>query len=211
MSSVLAAIGRAGIVPVVTVDDAGAAPRLAEELAAGGLGVVEITLRTSAGLEAIGRASADASGAVVGGGSVLSAEAARQAIDRGARFLVCPGLAPEVIEVANERNVLVIPGVATATELLRAVEFGATVVKLFPAEVIGGVALIDALAAVWPNVSFVPTGGIDAGSAARYLGHDRVLAVGGSWMVDRSAVAAEDWPAIRARAVACARLVESVR
>lgn len=211
MNSVLAAMGGAGIVPVVTVDDAGHGTMVTAELLAGGLGVVEITLRTQAGLDAIGRSVADVPDAIVGAGSVLSAEAARRAIDRGARFLVSPGLAEDVLRVADERGVVALPGVATATELLRAAELGANVVKLFPAAVIGGLALIDALAAVWTGVSFVPTGGIDSDNAAAYLRHDRVLAVGGSWMVDRAAVAGGDWAAVRAGAAACARLVESVR
>lgn len=211
MNSVLAAIGGAGIVPVVTVDHAAQGSMVAAELLAGGLRVVEITLRTPAGLDAIARSVAEAPDAIVGAGSVLSAEAARQAIDRGARFLVSPGLAEDVVRVAGERGIVAIPGVATATELLRAAELGASVVKLFPAEVIGGLALLDALAAVWTGVSFVPTGGIHPDNAADYLRHDRVLAVGGSWMVDRAAVARGDWAAVRAGAAACARLVESVR
>ena len=210
MSSALQAIGRAGIVPIVTLDDARLGQRLVEELVAAELPVVEITLRTPAGMEAIERAVANVAEAIVGAGSVMSADAATEALERGARFLASPGLAADVVQVAQEADVAVIPGVATATEVLHAVELGVTVVKLFPAEVIGGLALVDALAAVWPTVSFVPTGGIDADTVGSYLDHDRVLAVGGSWMIDRTTVATGDWAAVRAAAQACARLVESV-
>ena len=117
-----------------------------------------------------------------------------------------PGLDEGVIATARDRGVSVIPGIATATELMRAIQLGVDVVKLFPAEVVGGVGMIASLSAVWPDVRFMPTGGISPANARRYLALRQVLAVGGSWMVPRSAVAAGDWASITAAASAALEL-----
>lgn len=199
-------IGRVRIVPVLTVDDAGEAVALVRALADGGLTAVEITLRTPAAVEAIRRATNAVPGAIVGAGSVTSAGLAGAALDAGARFLVSPGLDDGTIEYARSRSAPVLPGVATATELLRAVHLGLDVVKLFPAEQIGGPALIEAFAAVWPDVRFIPTGGVTAASAPAYLALPHVLAVGGSWMVNRRAVGNRDWESVVSDAVAAAGL-----
>ena len=197
------------VLPVVTIDDAASAPALAETLAEAGLPVIEITLRTDAALDAIRRASAEARSAIVGAGSVTSVGAAIAAIDAGARFLVSPGLDADVVRIAVERAVPMIPGVATATELQHAVNVGCSVVKLFPAELLGGPPLVEALSAVWRDVRFVPTGGISARNVARYLALTEVLAVGGSWMAPRTAIAAGDWTAIAAAASTAVRLAEA--
>jgi 2-dehydro-3-deoxyphosphogluconate aldolase / (4S)-4-hydroxy-2-oxoglutarate aldolase len=194
------------VLPVVTIDDAADAPALVRALTGAGLAVVEITLRTDAALDAIRRASAEVPDAIVGAGSVTSATLATAAIDAGARFVVSPGLDPDVIRIADDEGVPAIPGVATATELQRAVHLGCSVVKLFPAELIGGPELIGALSAVWGDVRFVPTGGITEANAGRYLAHARVLAVGGSWMAPRVAIATRDWSTIASAASAAARL-----
>ncbi len=173
--------------------------------------MVEITLRTSAGIDAIGRVSSTLPTAIVGAGSVVSVAQTIAAIDAGARFIVSPGLDEEVVNTAREHGVPVIPGIATATELLRATALGVDVVKLFPAEVVGGTDLIRALSAVWADVRFMPTGGISAANAGSYLALDQVLAVGGSWMVPRSAVAAHDWASITAAAAAARELTREVR
>ena len=193
--SVVDSIGDIRIVPVLTIDDAGHAADLVSALVAGGLAVAEITLRTPAGIEAIRRVAADVPAAIVGAGSVTTAGAAAAAIGAGARFIVSPGLDEGVIATAHDRGVPVIPGVATPTELMRALAMGVNVVKLFPAEVVGGVEMIAALSAVWPDVRFIPTGGISPTNAPRYLALNQVLAVGGTWMVPRSAVASGDWGA----------------
>jgi 2-dehydro-3-deoxyphosphogluconate aldolase/(4S)-4-hydroxy-2-oxoglutarate aldolase len=189
-------LGRVRVVPVLTIDDADDAAPLIAALVDGGLTAVEITLRTPAGLDAIRLASAHCPDALIGAGSVVSAAAAIDAIDAGARFLVSPGLDPGTVAVAQERGVAVIPGVATATELLHATSLGVEVVKVFPAEQVGGPALIRAFAAVWPDVRFMPTGGISAATAPAYLALPQVLAVGGSWMVPPSAVRDRDWSAV---------------
>lgn len=205
-TDVIDVIGRARVVPVLTVDEPDDAVQLVRALVAGGLSAVEITLRTPTGLEAIRRSTLEVPSAVVGAGSVTSATRAAQAIDAGARFVVSPGLDDGVIEVALNSSVPVLPGVATATELLRAVHAGVIAVKLFPAEQLGGPALIQAFSAVWPDVRFMPTGGITATSAPTYLALPQVLAVGGSWMVNQTAVDRRDWTSVTADASAAARL-----
>lgn len=202
----LEALAGVRILPVVTIDDAADAPPLVAALVRAGLTTVEITLRTDTAVDAIRRATSEVPEAIVGAGTVTSVALATAAIDAGARFIVSPGLGSDVVEVAGERDVPAIPGVATASELQRAVRLGCSIVKLFPAEVIGGPRLIDALSAVWPDVRFVPTGGVTASSLGTYLTLPQVFAVGGSWMVPRSAVAARDWAAVTDAATAAARL-----
>lgn len=197
---VIDAIGAVRIVPVLTIDHARDAPGLTSALVAGGLPVVEITLRTPAGIAAIRRAAAEVPAAIVGAGSVTTADAATMAIEAGARFIVSPGLDEGVITTAQDRAVPVIPGIATATELMQAMALSVDVVKLFPAASIGGVGMVTALSAVWPEVRFMPTGGISPANAREYLALRQVLAVGGSWMVPRAAVAARDWASVTAAA-----------
>jgi 2-dehydro-3-deoxyphosphogluconate aldolase / (4S)-4-hydroxy-2-oxoglutarate aldolase len=204
---ILEQIRRARVVPVVTVRDAADAVPLAESLAGAGLPVVEITLRTAAGLDAI-REAAAVRGAVVGAGTVTTEEQATAALDAGARFVVSPGLVEEVVIACRDRGILALPGIATPTELLRAVALGAGVVKLFPAAVLGGPAMVRALAALNPELGFVPTGGIDLETARDYLAIPQVIAVGGSWMVPGSVLAARDWPAVAELARECATLRE---
>lgn len=199
-------LGTTRVLPVVTLDDADLAVPLVAALVDAGLTVVEITLRTDAALEAIRRVVDAAPGAIVGAGTTTSAGLARAALEAGARFLVSPGLDPDVIDEAADHGVLAIPGVATPTEVQRAVQLGCSTVKLFPAEIVGGTRLIEALSAVWPDVRFVPTGGISPANAATYLSLAPVLAVGGSWMVPRDSVVTRDWAAVTAAAAAAARL-----
>lgn len=202
----LARLTAARILPVVMIDDATDAPALVAALVGAGLATVEITLRTDAALDAIRRAAAEVPEAVVGAGTVTSGALATAAIDAGARFVVSPGFGADVIDVAGERGVPAIPGVATATELQRAVQLECSIVKLFPAEVIGGPRWIDALSSVWPQVRFVPTGGITASNAGNYLTLPQVLAVGGSWMVPRAAIVDRDWTTVTHAAYAAAHL-----
>jgi 2-dehydro-3-deoxyphosphogluconate aldolase/(4S)-4-hydroxy-2-oxoglutarate aldolase len=199
-------IGRVRVVPVLTVDDPGEAVELVRALVAGGLPAVEVTLRTPTGLESIRRASVEVPAAIVGAGSVTSAAQATEAVGAGARFVVSPGLDDGVIAVASDASVPVLPGIATATELLRAVGAGLQAVKLFPAELLGGPALVSAYSAIWPEVKFMPTGGVTAATAPAYLALAQVLAVGGSWMVNAAAVGAQDWTTVTADATAAAEL-----
>ena len=155
---------------------------VAEALAAGGLPVAEVTFRTAVAGAAIGRIAAETD-VLVGAGTVVRPEQVDEAVEAGARFIVTPGLSLRVIERCRELDVLVIPGVATATEVIAALDQGLDLLKLFPAEAAGGVALLRALRGPFPHARFVPTGGISAANAASYLALPSVAAVGGSWMV----------------------------
>ena len=195
MAEVLAAITAARLVPVVVIDDPAAARPLAAALQRGGLGCAEITLRTPAAEEAIRVMAADP-GLVVGAGTVLNAAQAARAIDAGARYVVTPGLSLEVVRHCQARSVPVFPGVATATEALAALDAGVPTVKFFPAEPLGGVAMLRALSAPLPMLRFIPTGGITPANLAGYLRHPAVLAAGGSWMVAAGLLRAGDFAEI---------------
>jgi 2-dehydro-3-deoxyphosphogluconate aldolase/(4S)-4-hydroxy-2-oxoglutarate aldolase len=209
IDAVLGLLRAARVVPVVTITDAASAVPMTAALVDGGLPAVEITLRTAAGLDALRAAvSAAVPGALVGAGTVTTAEACEAAIDAGARFVVSPGLVEAVVAVCARHGVLALPGIATPTELLRAITLGCRTVKLFPASVLGGPPMIRALAALGTGTGFVPTGGIGLDTAPAYLAIPDVVAVGGSWMVPADRLSAGDWPGIRDLAAACAVLRE---
>jgi 2-dehydro-3-deoxyphosphogluconate aldolase/(4S)-4-hydroxy-2-oxoglutarate aldolase len=170
------------LIPVIVIDDARHAVPLAEALVAGGLPVAEVTYRTPAADRAI-RAMASNSKLLVGAGTVTRAEQVDRAVASGARFVVSPGFSADVISRCTDLGVPVLPGVSTPTDVMRALETGIETVKFFPAEAMGGVATVRALAAPFPDVRFVPTGGVNPGTMADYLRLDVVAAVGGSWMV----------------------------
>lgn len=177
------------LLPLIDVATPEPMPGLATALRAGGLPVAEVALRRQGSLRAL-RALAAEGGVLVGAGTVITATHAADAVAAGARFLVSPGYSPSVAAEASQQGVPFIPGVATATELMAALEAGITTVKFFPAGTSGGAAAIRALSAVAPDARWVPTGGIDAASAAEYLDIPAVLAVGGTWMTPRSVVEA---------------------
>ena len=195
MTEVLEAIAAARLLPVVVIDDAQAAPPLAAALQRGGVRCAEITLRTPAAEAAI-RAMAQDPGMLVGAGTVLNAAQAAQVIDAGARYIVTPGFSLEVVRHCQARSVPVFPGVATASELLAALDAGIETVKFFPAEPLGGVSMLKALAAPFGMMRFIPTGGITAANLAGYLRHPAVTAVGGSWMVAASLLKAGEFDEI---------------
>jgi 2-dehydro-3-deoxyphosphogluconate aldolase/(4S)-4-hydroxy-2-oxoglutarate aldolase len=176
-------IGRLGVLPVVELASPDAAAPLAEALLAGGLDAAELTLRTPAGLEAIRTVRARYPEMLIGAGTVRTLDDAKRSVEAGAQFLVSPGTNLEVVAFAREAGVPALPGVCTPTEVDAAVRAGADVVKLFPAEAVGGVPLLKALAGPFAEVAFVPTGGIRAGNLAEYLSLPNVVACGGSWMV----------------------------
>jgi 2-dehydro-3-deoxyphosphogluconate aldolase/(4S)-4-hydroxy-2-oxoglutarate aldolase len=208
--AVLERIRAARVVPVVTIADAGGAVPLTEALVAGGLPVVEITLRTPAGLGAMREAAAaGVPGAIVGAGTVTTADAAEAAIAAGAAFVVSPGLVEEVVQTCDRHGVLALPGIATPTELLRAIALGCRTVKVFPASILGGPAFVKAIAALGSGAGFVPTGGVTADSAPAYLALPEVVAVGGSWMVPADRMRDGDWDAVRSLAAGCAALREA--
>lgn len=171
----------ARIMPVLTVPSAATAGPLADALTAGGARCAEVTFRTP-DAEQVLKTMAAHGGLTVGAGTVLNPEQAERAVAAGARFVVSPGFDEDVIATCRELGVPVVPGIATATELMRALKAGLDTVKLFPAEALGGLPTLRALAAPFPQARFVPTGGIDAARLPAYLTHPAVLAVGGSWM-----------------------------
>ncbi|MFD5593159.1 bifunctional 4-hydroxy-2-oxoglutarate aldolase/2-dehydro-3-deoxy-phosphogluconate aldolase [Streptomyces griseorubiginosus] len=189
-------LAEARIVPVLTVPDPRTAAPLARALAAGGARCAEVTFRTP-DAEQVVKAMAAEGGLAVGAGTVLTAEQAERAVAAGARFIVSPGLDDEVVAKCRELAVPVVPGVASATELMRALRAGLDTVKLFPAEPLGGRAMLRALAAPFPGVRFMPTGGIDAAALPGYLAEPSVLAVGGSWMATAALLASGDYEEIR--------------
>jgi len=204
-AATLEQLGAIRIVPVVTIDDADRAPDVAAALAAGGIGCAEITLRTPRGLEAIRRA-ASISDIVVGAGTVLTVEQVDLCVDAGAQFLVSPGFDDEVVARAQFHDVAILPGVATATEIQRALRARIDVVKFFPADRLGGLDTIAALSAPFADVRFVPSGGVNPTNAVQYLRHPAIFGISGSWMVTREAIAAGDYDAIAELSRAAASL-----
>jgi 2-dehydro-3-deoxyphosphogluconate aldolase/(4S)-4-hydroxy-2-oxoglutarate aldolase len=199
-----------GVVPVVVLEDASDARPLAAALAAGGLPLAEVTFRTAAAADAL-RALADDPALHVGAGTVVRPEQVDEAVAAGARFVVSPGLSQHVGERCREHGVPVVPGVATASDVMAALDLGLDVLKLFPAEACGGVATLKALAGPFPDVRFVPTGGISAANAASYLTLPSVAAVGGSWMVAPQLVRSGDFDGVTRLAAEAVALVAEAR
>ncbi len=170
------------VLPVIVLDDAAHALPLADALAAGGMPIAEVTFRTAAAAEGIRRIASERSDILVGAGTVLSTDQVQQALDAGAQFIVSPGLNPRVVEYCQTRGVPIFPGVCTPTEIEQARALGLRVVKFFPAEVMGGAGFIEAIASVYRDMEFIPTGGIKREMLARYFATGRVVACGGSWM-----------------------------
>jgi 2-dehydro-3-deoxyphosphogluconate aldolase/(4S)-4-hydroxy-2-oxoglutarate aldolase len=182
----------APVVPVLVVEDAGAARALAEALVAGGLPALEVTLRTPAALDAI-RAMAEVPGGAVGAGTLLTPADVRAAKAAGATFGVSPGATDRLIAACEDEGLPLLPGAATASEIIALFERGYTVQKFFPAEQAGGAAYLRSIASPLPAVKFCPTGGIGMGNAREYLSLPNILCVGGSWVAPKAAVAAGDW------------------
>jgi 2-dehydro-3-deoxyphosphogluconate aldolase/(4S)-4-hydroxy-2-oxoglutarate aldolase len=189
-------LGTTRVVPVITIADAETAVPLAHALVRGGLPVLEITLRTDAGLESIQRVADEVPDAVVGAGTVATPQQLHAARAAGARFIVSPGCTDSLATAAAEAGGPFLPGAATASEVLRLLEWGISLMKFFPAETSGGVAALRALGAPFPQVSFCPTGGIDLRRAPAYLALPNVVCIGGSWMVPGDLIAAAEWDAI---------------
>jgi 2-dehydro-3-deoxyphosphogluconate aldolase/(4S)-4-hydroxy-2-oxoglutarate aldolase len=196
-TDVLARLRAARVVPVITIDDPEDAVPLARALADGGLTCVEITFRTARASEALRRIASEVPEVLAGAGTVLTPRQAQLARDAGAQFLVAPGFGPRVVDWALEREMAIYPGIATPTEIEAALEKGLTTLKFFPAEPMGGLAFIKAIAAPYVDVSFMPTGGINAANVAAYLAFKRVVACGGSWMAPADWIATKQFERIR--------------
>ncbi|MCK5746245.1 MAG: 2-dehydro-3-deoxy-phosphogluconate aldolase [Oricola sp.] len=188
------------VIPVIVLDDAKVAVPLAKALVAGGLPAIEITLRTDAALESIRRVAAEVPEALVGAGTILNAAQFDEAVAAGSKFIVSPGLTPELVEAANGSPVPLLPGAVTSSEIMAALEDGYSLLKFFPAEQAGGAAYLKSLSSPFGAVRFCPTGGVSAKNAPDYLSLPNVLCVGGSWVAPKDAVSGGDWDRITALA-----------
>lgn len=188
------------VIPVIVIDRVDDAVPLAEALVAGGVRVLEVTLRTAAGLPAMAAMARAVPEAIVGAGTVRNVADLRAARDAGAQFAVSPGFVPEVGQASRDLGLPLLPGVATASEVMAAQMQGFDFLKLFPAVPVGGLALLKALAGPFPDVAFCPTGGITPQNAGDFLALPNVRVCGGSWLTPGDIVAQRDWPAITALA-----------
>jgi 2-dehydro-3-deoxyphosphogluconate aldolase/(4S)-4-hydroxy-2-oxoglutarate aldolase len=196
----------APVIPVYTPADAAEAVQVGRALQRGGLPVIEVTLRTPAALDAVRAITAEVPDMVVAVGTVLDAAQLAAARQAGARFAVSPGATPRLLAAARDVGLPLLPGVATASELMAAMETGLDTFKFFPAVPAGGVAMLQALAGPFPAARFCPTGGITPASAPDFLAQPNVLCIGGSWLTPKGLLAAADWPAIGQLARATATL-----
>ncbi|MBO7354271.1 MAG: bifunctional 4-hydroxy-2-oxoglutarate aldolase/2-dehydro-3-deoxy-phosphogluconate aldolase [Lachnospiraceae bacterium] len=196
MNDVLVRLGKIGIVPVIALDDAKDALPLGKALLAGGIACAEVTFRTAAAEEVIRTLTRELPEMLTGAGTVLTTEQVDRAVAAGAKFIVSPGLNPKVVEYCVNKGIPVTPGCSSPSDIEVALEYGLEVVKFFPAEAAGGIAMIKAMSAPYSGVKFMPTGGINSGNINNYLSFNKVLACGGSWMVDKKLVAAGNFAEI---------------
>jgi 2-dehydro-3-deoxyphosphogluconate aldolase/(4S)-4-hydroxy-2-oxoglutarate aldolase len=183
----------APVIPVVVLHEPADATPLAQALLAGGVPIIEITLRTPKALDVIRIITDNVPGAVVGAGTVTSPGLVRQAVDAGAQFLVSPGTTDRLLDAMDDAGVPCLPGVASASEVMRLLERGQREMKFFPAEASGGRAFLSAMASPFPDARFCPTGGITPATAPLYRELDNVGCVGGTWLTPRDAIATQDW------------------
>lgn len=195
------------LVPVVMMDDAARAVDTAKAMLAGGVDIMEITLRTDAGLDAIEQVAKGCPEVLVGAGTVMSLKKCKEAVRRGAKFIVSPGYDPEIVDYCVKNGVDVLPGCVTPTEITAARNAGLRVVKFFPANVYGGISAIKALSAPFSDIRFVPTGGVGPKNLAEFV-TSAVFAVGGGWLCDRKAVNSGNYAAVTE---ACREAVEIVK
>lgn len=192
------------VVPVLVVDDATIAAPLAQALVDGGLHVLEVTLRTPAALDVITEMN-KVEGAVVGAGTLLGGGDVDDAVEAGAQFGVSPGSSDDLLDACNRHNLPLLPGAATATEVMRLRSLGFNMLKFFPAEAIGGIPVLKGISGPIPDVNFCPTGGVSTANYKDYLALPNVVCVGGSWIVTPQLIADQAWDTIRDRAAAVSR------
>jgi len=204
-------LGKLGVIPVIKIEQVEHAIHLANALDKGGLPCAEITFRTEAAEQAIENIAASHPGFVVGAGTVLSVIQAQKAVNAGAHFIVSPGFDHKVVDWCLKHNVVVIPGVATPTEVLMALDKGLHLVKFFPAEALGGLPMLEAISAALIGVEYIPTGGITAANLEAYLRLPMVFAVGGSWLATSKMISAGDFAGIRSLTAEAVDIVQKVR
>lgn len=211
MNEVLERLGKIGIVPVLVLEDAKDANNLGRALMEGGLPCAEVTFRTEAAEESIRILSRTYPEMLLGAGTVLTIEQVDRAVNAGASFIVSPGTNPEVIEYCVKKNIPIVPGTCTPSNVETCLEYGLELVKFFPAEPCGGLDFIKAIAAPYTGVKFMPTGGISAVNVKEYLKYDRILACGGSWMVKKDLIKAGDFDTIKELTQEAAAIVKEIR
>ena len=200
-----------GIVPVVVLKEVAQALPVAQALLAGGINVMEITFRTAAAKESIATVAREMPEMMVGAGTVVNLRQLEEAAQAGAQFIVSPGSSAELIEASLERQLAIVPGVATPSEIMIGLELGLKVFKFFPAETYGGLKAIKALSGPFPQIRFIPTGGIKQDNAGEYLKNPGIIAVGGSWMVSADLIRAGRFDEITERSRMAVELARAVR
>ena len=211
MNTVLEKIRKMGIVPVVVIENEKDAVPLADALCNGGLACAEVTFRTAAAGEAIRLMKEAHPEMLVGAGTVLTVDQVDRAVQAGAEFIVSPGFDPEIVDYCLEKEIPVLPGCISPSEVAQAVKRGLKTVKFFPAEQAGGVAMIKAMAAPYTGIKFMPTGGINAKNLEDYLSFDKIICCGGSWMVKGELVKTGAFDKIKELTAEARNLVESIR
>ena len=211
MEEAIKRFSEVGIIPVVVLNDAKDAEPLGQALMEGGLPAAEVTFRTDAAEESIRIMSEKFPDMLVGAGTVLTIDQAERAIAAGAKFIVSPGFDPEIVQFCLDRDIPVCPGVQTPTEVIQAYKFGLDHVKFFPAENAGGLAMIKAVGAAFPNMKFMPTGGISASNVTEYLENSKIFCCGGSWMVKGDMIKAGEFDKIKEKVAEAAAIVKKVR
>ena len=211
MNPILEQLSKFGVVPVVVLNDAKDAEPLAKALCDGGLPCAEVTFRTAAAEESIRTMTEKYPEMLVGAGTVLTTEQVDRAVAAGAKFIVSPGFDPEIVDYCLEKEILVLPGCVTPSEVAQGVKRGLKVLKFFPAEQYGGVATIKAMAAAYVGIQFMPTGGINPKNVKDDLACDKIFACGGSWMVKGDMIEAGEFDKIEALTKEAVAIIKEVR
>ena len=211
MNAILEQMSKFGIIPVVVINDVKDAEPLAKALCDGGLPGAEVTFRTDAAEESIRIMAEKFPNMLVGAGTVLTTEQVDRAVAAGAKFIVSPGLNPRIVKYCVEKGIVITPGTTNPSDVEQAIENGLEVVKFFPAEPAGGLKMIKAMAAPYVGMKFMPTGGINPNNVRDYLAYDRIIACGGSWMVDGKLVNAGEFDKITELVKEAVQIVKEVR
>ena len=204
-------VAACGVVPVVVLEDAAQAVPTAKALLKGGINAMEITFRTAAAKACIAKVAAEVPEMIVGAGTVVNVQQVHDAVEAGAKFLVSPGSDAEVIAEAIKLGVPITPGVVTPSEIMIGLKLGLKVFKFFPAENYGGLKTIKALSGPFPQIRFIPTGGINQNNAAEYFKNPKILAVGGSWMCTKDMISSGDFDGIAEKSAAATALFKEIR
>lgn len=204
-------VAACGVVPVVVLEDAEQAVPTAKALLKGGINAMEITFRTAAAKASIAKVAKEVPEMIVGAGTVVNLENLHDAVEAGAKFIVCPGTDAEIIAEAIKLGVPITPGVVTPSEIMVGLKLGVKVFKFFPAESYGGLKTIKALCGPFPQIRIIPTGGISQNNAAEYFKNPKIVAVGGSWMCAKDLIAAGDFDAIAEKSKAATDLFKEIR